>query len=93
MRCPFLNFYPNLHLICYPKRGMIKDRPWFQLVPKVYSTSAPNVKSLSIFRPKEVKTCPLAPYVPPGAALPYIICIVSVKSYSHGHTCTSKGAG
>lgn len=23
---------------------------------------------------------------PPGATLPYIICIVSVKSYSHGHT-------
>ena len=34
MRCAFLNFYPNLHLICYPRRGMIKDRPWFQLVPK-----------------------------------------------------------
>ena len=34
MRCAFLNFYPNLHLICYPRRGMIKDRPFFQLVPK-----------------------------------------------------------
>ena len=34
MRYAFWNLYPNLHLICYPKRGMIKDRPWSQLVPK-----------------------------------------------------------
>ena len=34
MRCAFWNLYPNLHLICYPRRGMIKDRPFFQLVPK-----------------------------------------------------------
>ena len=38
MRCAFLNFYPNLHLICYPRRGMIKDRLWFQLVPKFIRT-------------------------------------------------------
>jgi len=105
MRCAFWNLYPYLHLICYPiEKRNDKRQTLVPVSAKVYSTSAPNVKSLPIFRPKEVKTCPLAPYVPiywayirqyvpPGSTWPYIICIVSVKSYSHGNTCTSKVAG